>query len=381
MDSAVLIPQAHQDDPYDKPPLKVLVIPPSYFDQNRTVGGGERYALEYARALSELTPTTLALFSHERSRAADAPPLKRFQVRHLRHSSLFPATLATMRELAKYEVIHAMIFPSPLTDLVLLQSLLSHTHVVLTDIGGGIPCASTRLAKLNRRFDINRRASGLAHLSRYASTPYADWNIPQTVLYGGIHDGLRDAESAEPTGYALFVGRLLPHKGVLELISAISPDIPLRVVGRPYDEEYFAKLKTAAEGKQVSFFTSADDAELNAHYRDASVVIQPSIPSEGSGFDRSELLGLVAIEGMSWGKPVIVTDTASLPELMIDGSTGRIVPAGDPTALNNAITEFVTSPALSREIGAQARHHAISSFTWSAAAHRGISFYRSLISN
>ena len=40
----------------------VLVIPASYFARNRTVGGGERYALEYARALAELVPTTLALF-------------------------------------------------------------------------------------------------------------------------------------------------------------------------------------------------------------------------------------------------------------------------------------------------------------------------------
>ncbi|MGC3968250.1 MAG: glycosyltransferase family 4 protein [Pirellulales bacterium] len=358
--------------------MKVLVIPPSYFDENRTVGGGERYALEYAKALSQLTEASLGLF-HTNPKSAQPASLERcFRVRHLRNTNIFPATLGTIRDISRFDVVHAMIFPSPLTDLVLGIAMVTRIKVVLTDIGGGIPSISTRVSKLSQRLDINRRAAGLAHLSQYAAIPYGNWRLPQTVLYGGISDESALPPDAQPGGYALFVGRLLPHKGVLELIRAVSADIPLRVVGRVYDDAYFHSLKSAAEGKRVSFFTSADDDELNNHYRSASVVIQPSLPTSSTTFDRSELLGLVALEGMHWGKPVIVTNTASLPELMIDGQTGTIVPADDATALNEAISKYVCSPELSRKVGLQARSHAVKHYCWSTAATRGLAFYNSL---
>lgn len=358
--------------------LKILVIPPSYFDVNRTVGGGERYAWEYAKALSELAPTTLGLFSSDANFRDEDEIIKRYSVRHLKHSYLFPATRQTLRTLRQFDVIHAMIFPSPLTDLILLLSLTSKTKVVLTDIGGGIPCLSSRIARFGRRLNLNRRAAGLAHLSQYAATAFRDWQNPRTILYGGIRETIADESTPQLGGYALFVGRLLPHKGVLELISALSPDIPLRVVGRPYDQAYFEKLKDAATDKQVAFFTSADDRELSEHYRSANVVIQPSLPSVSGNFDRAELLGLVALEGMSWGKPVVVTNTASLPELMVDGKTGVVVPVRDGMALNSAVSRFVKSPELSRTVGEQARAHAMAHYTWSAAARRGLDFYSTL---
>lgn len=357
---------------------RVLIIPPSYFDRDRTIGGGERYALEYARALATLTPTTLGLFGRTPSIKQDgALTIQNFGVRKYSNSWLFPATFQTARALRQFDVVHAMIFPTPLTDFAMFLQCGKCTQVVLTDVGGVIPSLSTRLRRISRRMDINRRANGLAHLSRYAARPFSNWSQPQTVLYGGVHEP-QTAVNTEPNGYALFVGRLLPHKGALELIESISPRIPLRIVGRPYNPVYYAKLRDAAAGKNVSFHTSADDFELREHYRHANVVIQPSVPSSKEGFDNSELLGLVALEGMSWGKPIVTTDTASLPELMVEGETGHIVRAYDRDALNEAICEFVDFPERSKEIGARAKQHVLTHYTWSAAARRGLDFYRVL---
>jgi glycosyltransferase involved in cell wall biosynthesis len=357
------------------------VVPPSYFNRDRTVGGGERYAHEFARALAELTPTTLGLFGTVPQTETDGPLTVRvFPVRHFGQRLGFPATAAALRELGGYDILHAMVFPTPLTDLLILLGRIRRRRVVLTDIGGGGACWSTRLARLSTRLDLNRWADGLAHLSRYAGTPYSDRPCSQVALHGGVRAS--DAASRggnEPGGYALFVGRLLPHKGALELVQALGPGTPLRVVGRVYDRGYFDRLTEAARGKAVSFHTDADDSELARHYRGASVVVQPTLPCANGGFDRSELLGLVALEGMSWGKPVVVTRTASLTETSIDGLTGRVVPPHDAAALRQAVEGFVADPALSRRVGDAARRYVLANFTWEQAARRGLDFYNRLL--
>jgi len=358
---------------------RVLVIPASYFARNRTVGGGERYALEYARALAELTPTTLALFDEAPGREMlGRLEMRTFTVRHFNQRRGFPITRETWRAWRDFDVAHALVFPTPLTDLLIVSARLRGQTMVLTDVGGGGACWSTYLQKIHPCLNLNRRAHGLALLSRHAATFFQDWPPPRTILYGGVN--LREFAllDAPPQGYALFVGRLLPHKGVLQIIGAIGSHTPLRVVGRPYDEAYVRQLQQAAGGRDVTFIFNADDAELRRQYAGASVVLQPSLPAGGPGDDKSELLGLVTLEAMACGKPVIVTRTASLPELVVDGETGFVVPPHDRAALREKIELLVGNPALSRRLGAAARRHVEKNFTWEQVARRGLEFYRDL---
>jgi glycosyltransferase involved in cell wall biosynthesis len=81
---------------------------------------------------------------------------------------------------------------------------------------------------------------------------------------------------------------------------------------------------------------------------------------------------------MACGKPVIVTRTASLPELVVDGKTGFIVPPNDLAALRAPIEKLVGDPALSQRMGADARRHVEENFTWNRVAQRGLDFYRGL---
>ncbi len=358
---------------------RVLVVPASYFAQDRVVGGGERYALEYARALAELTPTTLGLFDlSSRRETFDRLELRTFSVRRLTQRWGFPLTAETWRAFRDFDVIHCLVFPTPLTDLLLLAARVRHQTVVLTDVGGGGACWSTYLGKIHPRLDLNRLAHGLALLSHHSAQAFAGWTQPKTVLHGGVNLEQFQGSHTPPQGYALFVGRLLPHKGVLQLIQALDAGTPLHVVGRPYDEKYVGQLQTAALGKQVQFIFNADDAELRRQYAGANVVLQPSLPSESAPTDTSELLGLVTLEAMACGKPVIVTRAGSLPELMVDGETGCVVAPHDPAALRECITRLVANPSLSQAMGAAARKHVAAHFTWEQAARRGLDFYHSL---
>ncbi len=357
-------------------PQGVLVIPSSYFTTDRTVGGGERYALEYAKALSRLTPTTLGLFGPEpATEQVGELTIRTFEMsRSKQQALLYPLCLRTLRNLKGYDLFHVMVFPTPLTDLLLLLSRLWGRKVVLTDVGGGIPCLSTYLKRVWKKADLTRMAHGLALLSNYAARFFHDWSQPKTVLYGGVNTDMFSPGEQGPEGYALYVGRLLPHKGVLPLIQALDAKTPLHVVGRPYDQEYVNSLKQAAVGKPIRFIFDANDTELLREYRGANVVLQPSLPS----CDKSELLGMVALEAMGCGKPVIVTDTTSLPELVIDGVTGHVVPAGQPGPLRHAVEKFVANPALSLAWGAAARQHVIRQFGWTEAARRRLALYETL---
>ena len=358
---------------------RILVIPPSYFATGRTIGGGERYALEYAKALSRFVPTTLGLFDHEPAcEKLGELTVRVFEVEHRFQGLIYPLGLRTLRQLGEYDLFHVMVFPTPLTDMIVLLARMLGKRIVLTDVGGGGRCWSTYLQKLHRRANLNRLAHGLALLSRHAARFFEEWRQPKTILYGGVDADSFTAEQSRPLGYALYVGRLLPHKGVLQVIQALSPTTPLHVVGRPYDADYFQQLQQAAAGKNVRFIVDADEAELRRQYQGASVVLQPSLPSGDLATDKSELLGMVALEAMASGKPVIVTNTTSLPELVVDGVTGLIVPPYQPDALRIAVEQFLSNPALSQAWGMAARRHVIENFGWQAAARRGLQLYENL---
>jgi glycosyltransferase involved in cell wall biosynthesis len=360
--------------------LRILIVPASYFARGRTVGGGERYAFEYARALAAHTPVSLALFDPTPAVETAGPlTIRTFRVHHTDERRGFPITRETWRAFRDFDVLHVMVFPTPLADLLITASRWRRQKLVLTDVGGGGPCWSTRLQRLHPRLSLNRLADGLALLSKHSASFFAGWSQPQVILYGGADLERFKPAATPPQGYALFVGRLLPHKGVLELLQSIDPQTPLRIVGRPYDDAYFDRLRQAAQGRQVTFITDADDAELLRQYAGANVVLQPSLPRADVEGDKSELLGLVALEAMACGKPVIVTRTASLPELVVDGKTGFIVEPHDRETLGRRLGELVRDPQLCQSLGLAARRHVEENFTWDRVAERGLAFYRELV--
>lgn len=364
---------------------RVLVVPSSYFVGNRTVGGGERYAHEYARALARITDTSLALFGAETGASVvDGLEIRTFGMREVGERWFSPFTGEARRALAEYDVVHLMVFPTPVTDYLMLRCWWDRQTLVLTDVGGGAPSPTTYLQRIHPRLGLSRLADGLALLSEHSSRQFEDWGQPRVLLYGGAapsantseHADAADASDEDP--YALFVGRLLPHKGVLELIESLDAGILLRIVGRPYDPSYFARLQAAAVGRRVEFHTSADDVELDRLYRGARLVLQPSIPVREGKQDTSELLGLVTLEGMAAGKPVVVTRTGSLPELVSEGVTGFVVEPGDRVALSERVSRLMSDGDLARTMGAAARTHVDQRFTWDRVARRGLEFYSSL---
>lgn len=181
------------------------------------------------------------------------------------------------------------------------------------------------------------------------------------------------SESRRPL--ALFVGRLVAYKGVDILLRAIvDTDVRAVIVG---DGPLLPMLTELARdlgiADRVRFAGNASPAELTALYNACDLFVLPSVT-------RAEAFGMVQIEAMSCGKPVICTDLPSgVPWVNQHGETGLVVPASDVRALRDAIRTLAENPALRTRLGEQGRRRVRDVFSirrlvaQTSALYRGVS--------
>jgi glycosyltransferase involved in cell wall biosynthesis len=160
--------------------------------------------------------------------------------------------------------------------------------------------------------------------------------------------------AAEEPPHVLYVGRLSPEKGVLELVEA-ARGLPLRVVG-----DGPLRARVASEG-----FVAP--AELGQWYERAAVVVAPSL---------REGYGVVAREAMAWARPVVASAVGGLRDAVEDGVTGLLVPPGDVGALRAALERLLGDTELRARLGAAAREKAQREFSFVAATAALVAVYR-----
>lgn len=359
--------------------MNVLHISPTWFGDASVIGGGERYSFELARACASRTPATFVSFDARASIRQEGGLrvrlLRRLPFPHppMAGNPLHPGLYAEIR---RADVIHCHQADTFVTNAAVVAGAMLGKRVFVTDLGAGHPYAPSL------RLPVLPRATGLLLLSEYSHTLWKQtpaWRRParMDVIYGGV-DPERFRPSGQPAGsQALFVGRLVRHKGVEHAIAAVEPPVRLVVAGRPYDPAYAAMLRQAAGARDVTFRDDVGDDELPALYARSVATIVPSVYRLWGGGETMvpELLGLVALESMACGTPPIVSRVASLPELVEDGVTGFVVPPNDPRAIAAALAALVRDPARRAEMGRRARLAVQARFTWSATAERCLRAY------
>lgn len=170
----------------------------------------------------------------------------------------------------------------------------------------------------------------------------------------------------------LFAGRLEYEKGVQTLIAA-APAIVSRHPGARFviagDGTYGPELRRLAAasplGGRFTFTGFMDDAEMPALYRQASVVVAPSI---------YEPFGIVALEAMAAKVPVIVGDTGGLRELVADGENGLCVRPEDAAHLADLVDAVLADPGLAERLVAGGSRASVSR-SWRAIARRTAEIY------
>ncbi|HXM94523.1 MAG TPA: glycosyltransferase family 4 protein [Candidatus Dormibacteraeota bacterium] len=156
------------------------------------------------------------------------------------------------------------------------------------------------------------------------------------------------------------------YKGMDTLITSLPrlltqwPEIQLVMVGQGDDGEWLEHLaEKNGVRRHVHFFTSLSKSELQACYSACEIF---ALPSRGEGF------GLVYLEAMAYGKPVIGGTHGGAPEVIDDGVSGYLVQHGDNLQLATSIETLLANPALAREMGARGRQRVQQDFRFSAFA-------------
>jgi len=354
---------------------RVAHIVPAFFRKDGGIfGGAERYALELAKAMAERVPTSLFSFGP----AAERQTIGKLDVRifrtamHVRSKDGNPLAPGLFPRLLDFDVVHChqnhMIYAS----LSAALCRLTGRRAFASDLGGGAWDISAYIS-------TDRWYQGHLHISQYSRKLIGrDADPRHHVIMGGVDtDKFSPDPSATRGEDVLFVGRLMPHKGVIDLVDAVDPEMPLTLIGQAYHERYLADLKHAAEGKRVRFRHECDDAQLVDAYRRALVVVLPSVYKDRYGGHGlvPELLGQTLLEGMACGTPAICADVASMPEVVEDGVTGFIVPPNDPEALGEKLRWLRAHKDEAARMGENARRRVMDLFTWDRVVERCLTIY------
>jgi len=146
------------------------------------------------------------------------------------------------------------------------------------------------------------------------------------------------------------------------------------------ERDYPLLLRRLAVDRDVRFLGGVSDDELPTLFRSAAVLALPSVERTYYGREvrTSELLGLVVLEAMASGTPVVASRVGGVAEIVQDGVTGYLVSPGDTAGLRDRLAQILDDPALARRLGSAAREAVLHRFTWARVAERCLQVYETL---
>jgi glycogen synthase len=197
--------------------------------------------------------------------------------------------------------------------------------------------------------------------------------------------------------FLLFVGRMSRQKGIIHLINAIKYLLPgIQVVlcaGAPDTEEIGKEMAERVKGVQEDAKNEiiwidqwVPRAKLISLYSHAAVFVCPSI---------YEPFGIINLEAMACGTPVVASAVGGIPEVVVHGESGLLVPF-EPVGPHNfepknapqfskdlaaAVNDLLRSPEKRRDMGVKARQRVEKHFSWKNVAWQTLEFYRELTKN
>ena len=296
----------------------------------------------------------------------------------------------------KPDVIHAH-WPFPHAYIALGAAKLFRIPLVLNFHGAEL--LLIRKKKWVRpllKFAISQAQAVFANSSFTASKIKAlrnvdvEWSPYGTTLETGT--GNAEPHPVQGKFKILFVGRHIERKGIRYLIEAAKylprDQFEIRIVGVG---DLTEQLKMQADAlchpecseteskdlpAEIVFTGKLSPEALANEYKTANVFTLPAIvDSKGD----TEGLGVVLIEAMELGLPIVASNVGGIPDVVIDGVSGILVPEKDPEALANAYKRLASNPELISQLLAGAQKRIAECFTWDGIIERQIAVYNKVL--
>ncbi|WP_035107686.1 1,4-alpha-glucan branching protein domain-containing protein [Desulfovirgula thermocuniculi] len=183
--------------------------------------------------------------------------------------------------------------------------------------------------------------------------------------------------AGEDSCTVLYVGRLVPEKGVQVLLRAFArlvkayPASTLVVAGTgPYEDELKELAGRLGVADRVTFTGFVSEEARNRLLARSAVAVFPSL---------YEPFGIVALEAMSAGVPVVVSRAGGLAEIVEHGVTGLTFAPGDDEDLYRCLEQLFSQPHLRSELKRRAREKVAREYTWEAVARKTLAAYREVL--
>jgi len=285
-----------------------------------------------------------------------------------------------------YDILHIHGVTPTISDLAIILGRLKRKPIIFTYHNSPVPdyggrCSrfiSTLYVKVIDRFIVK-----LVNKVVTDTTTFAIHNPTlKTLLNGtvaipwGVHLPNPKPEISELNKNSifklLFVGQLKKYKGINYLLEAVKIledkgiALNLVIVGdgpeRKNIEAYSRSLNCKAK-----ITGSISESSLNHYYSASDALVLPSISGR-------EAFGLVLLEAMSYGKPVVVSNIAGPNEVVKDGYNGLLVKSRSPQAIANAIEKLVKNPVLYQKLSENAMRTA-EQYSWEKVGDRYIEVY------
>jgi glycosyltransferase involved in cell wall biosynthesis len=360
---------------------KIAYLTPLHFDPKSCLGGGERYPLNLAAGVVHASggacQVEVISYGEEsfRKPLADGVTLRVLRADNRPEKVLDVVSWELPEAIAEAELVHFHTVYARSCEMGLLLAKQQRKPICVSDHGGH----SSNLGKDLGFLELADRI--IAYSEFGASFFTSKTRTPITIIKGGVDaSGFTPPPPGQrgPRERVLFVGRLLPHKGIDNLIEALPPELPLTLCGRPYHEKFFDRVQTLARRKKVEFITNADDATILRLYRSALATVLPSVYRDCYGTTHivPELMGFSLLESMACGTPAICTRVGGMPEYVRDGETGFVCDTLEE--LSARLRHLAADPRRTDQIGQQARQVVEQEFDLKVAGRRMLEVYRQL---
>ena len=369
--------------------VEIQVLAPSYKGlKSHEIDGTRVNRFRYA-------PASWEILTHEEgapSKMASRPWLQLLAIPYIING--FFKCLKICRKW-RPDIIHAH-WPFPHAYIALGAAKLFHIPLVLNFHGAELLLIrKKKWVKPLLKFAIGQAQAVFANSSFTAGKIKAIRNVNvEWSPYGTTLDERRETrDEREGSGLAphpvngkfkvLFVGRHIERKGICYLIEAakyLSADkFEIRIVGEGDLTEELKAQAAQLEGDKnaasIVFTGKLVAPELAREYREANVFVLPAIVDHKGD---TEGLGVVLIEAMELGLPIVASNVGGIPDVVVNNESGILVPEKDPVALADAIKRIESDPQYTASLLEGARNRIAEHFTWDNITRRQIEIYEQL---
>lgn len=351
------------------------------------IGGVERHAYILAHELARRghDVTVFAARSPKHSQLSEIEDLavRRISKEISLYNSYLPLSVLRCFDPSEYDLIHAHTPVPAIADIVALKNITTRTPLVLTyhnDItkNGFLG----RIVSSIYNMTLGKSLIKNSDVVITTTQSYADNSkllksalskvkvIPNGVDCDQFKPGLdpnliRKKYGINPLNkLILFVGHLDYYKGCEYLVRALPhiaesvEHVHLLIVGSGPQSGFLRQTAAALHiGDRITFAGYVEDDELPYIYASADVFVLPSVSSY-EGF------GIVQLEALSSGKPVVTTTLPGVREVDSAGVATLHVPPGDVTGLSQAITKLLSDANLAQQMGQRGRKLAVEQYSW-----------------